>query len=691
VKGTTGRDVRRAPASLRVACLGLCAAASLLACAALRPLATSGAADEQAEVIEPLSPPAAATAAYLRGRLFLLEGRTREALTQLEKAAAIEPDSVAIQSGLAQAWRRLGDNARSLEHAEIAFKLDPEDRELRREYIGLLVGSDRYAEASELLEKEVAAGDASFETLSALLSLHAQAGEVKRAEELGRRLVKENPDDSGAYLALGSVLELQRRMDEAEKLYRLGLKKQPDDPRVYDALARIARAKDRPDEEISLLRRELELTPGEPTVLARLAQIYIGRQDWPAAVAVVEELVQYQPENIQAQLQLGSLYLQQGRFDAAIETLEGSALEPSLSVEMRSEVRLRLGAAYLRATRIDDALATFEALAKDPEETPERRAMAQAQLGALYVQQRRPKDAIEALLALSAQPDLTPDMTAHVGYFLGLAYALEGDVERAVERLQAIPEQSESYEEAQLSLMRILEDAERYKEALVALDHVIARSDEIEYQMRRAELLQRAGDLGAAEALIQSLIERHPAQRATLYYELGVIYMNANDEARALRTMERALKLEADNPAVLNFIGYTWADNGERLDEAERMIRRAVARRPEDGMIADSLGWVLYKQGLAHRQAGREEQAQAAFSNAIRELERAQQLLDPDDATIERHLGDVYRTLSRFEEALRAYERALELEPEPDDASEIREQIEALERSLQGSRSGATP
>lgn len=675
-------------APLRAASAALCALGAL-ACAPLRitDLDSSG-----VRVIErPLPPEAAATAAYLRGRMYLYEGRTREALMQLEMAARLDPQAVAIHTSLAQTWRRLGENARALEHAEIAYGIDPEDRDLRREYIALLVEAERYPEASVLLEKEVAAGDTDFDTLSALLSLHAQAGEVERAEELGRRLVQEHPEESGAYLALGGVLEIQRRPDEAEQLYRRALKRQPEDPRLYEALARLAQGKGRADEEVSLLEHQLELSPGDPSVLARLAEVHIGRQSWPKAIAAVEELVHYQPENIQARIQLGSLYLQQGLFDAAIETFEEAALEPSLSVEMRSEVRLRLGAAYLRAARVDDAIETFAEIVRDEQEPADRRAMAQAQLGALYVQQRRPEEAIATLAPLAETSGLDTGTDAHVGYFLGLAHALAGDSGRAIELLEGIPPESANYEDAQLSLMRVLEEDGRFVDAIAALDRVLARDDQLDYRMRRAELLQRAGDLPAAEALMQDLIARHPDQRATLYYELGVIYMNAGDETRAVATMQRALKLEADNPAVLNFIGYTWADNGERLDEAERMIRRAIATRPEDGMIVDSLGWVLYKQGLAHQKAGREAQAQAAFSGALRELERAQTLLDPDDATIARHIGDVYRTLARFEDALQAYERALDLRPKPADASEIRQQIEALERSLQGSRAGAQP
>jgi tetratricopeptide (TPR) repeat protein len=146
--------------------------------------------------------------------------------------------------------------------------------------------------------------------------------------------------------------------------------------------------------------------------------------------------------------------------------------------------------------------------------------------------------------------------------------------------------------------------------------------------------------------------------------------------------MHRVLEIDKDHSGALNYVGYTWADQGRRLDEAEVMIRRAIELRPDDGFITDSLGWVHYQRGLKLLAAGRVDPARRSFAEAITQLERALELLERDDPVITWHLGDAYRSVSRFDEALAAYRRALDLEPRADDADVIRRQIELLQ--LQG-------
>jgi cytochrome c-type biogenesis protein CcmH/NrfG len=75
----------------------------------------------------------------------------------------------------------------------------------------------------------------------------------------------------------------------------------------------------------------------------------------------------------------------------------------------------------------------------------------------------------------------------------------------------------------------------------------------------------------------------------------------------------------------------------------------------------------------------------------VKELERALTLLEPDDPIITWHLADAYRSVSRFQEALTTYRRALELRPEQDDAVRIQEQIDLLELQLKGASSGKVP
>ena len=100
--------------------------------------------------------------------------------------------------------------------------------------------------------------------------------------------------------------------------------------------------------------------------------------------------------------------------------------------------------------------------------------------------------------------------------------------------------------------------------------------------------------------------------------------------------MKKALELFPDQPLVLNYLGYSWVDQGVHLDEGMDMIRRAVEQRPDDGYIVDSLGWAYFRTGN--------------YDEAVKNLERAVEL-KPEDPTINDHLGDAYWRVGRTLEA----------------------------------------
>ena len=101
-------------------------------------------------------------------------------------------------------------------------------------------------------------------------------------------------------------------------------------------------------------------------------------------------------------------------------------------------------------------------------------------------------------------------------------------------------------------------------------------------------------------------------------------------------------------------------DQGINLDQARKMIERAVKLRPNDGYIVDSLGWVLYRL--------------RDFEGAVGNLERAVELR-PNDPTINDHLGDAYWRVGRYTEARFQWQRALTLKPDDDQISAIEDKL----------------
>ncbi len=182
----------------------------------------------------------------------------------------------------------------------------------------------------------------------------------------------------------------------------------------------------------------------------------------------------------------------------------------------------------------------------------------------------------------------------------------------------------------------------------------------------RPEPLAQLGDLYRAKeqftpaiTAYNGAIERiHDMQARdwVLFYARGISYDRAHQWPKAQADFEHALQLSPDQPYVLNYLGYSWAEQGTHLAEARKLIEKAVALRPNDGAIIDSLGWVLLRQGNT--------------AGAVHWLERAVEM-EPEDATINGHFGDALWAAGRKLEATYQWRLALTFKPDADEAARI--------------------
>jgi Flp pilus assembly protein TadD len=131
--------------------------------------------------------------------------------------------------------------------------------------------------------------------------------------------------------------------------------------------------------------------------------------------------------------------------------------------------------------------------------------------------------------------------------------------------------------------------------------------------------------------------------------------------------MKKAIELNPQNAAALNYLGYTWAEMGVQLEEAENLIMRALKIEPNDGFYVDSLGWVYYQKG--------------DYPRAVEQLERAVEITVDDPAIIE-HLADAYDKVGKTDRALARYREALKNSKENDQIKRIQEKIQRLEKKI---------
>ena len=225
--------------------------------------------------------------------------------------------------------------------------------------------------------------------------------------------------------------------------------------------------------------------------------------------------------------------------------------------------------------------------------------------------------------------------------------------------------------------------------------------DYIDAQVQLAELKSSQDDNGTAIKILENLMGKTPTPRVA--YALGEIYRESKQYKKAVAAYDQvitlsggkadddlwsvyfvramaydeldqwdkaeadlkvALEYRPDNPHVLNFLGYSWADKGLHLKEARDMITRALDRAPTDPYITDSLGWVFYKENN--------------FKDATELLERAVSL-KPYDPVLNDHLGDVYEKTGRTLEARYQWRRALDYADAEKDADLIKAVTDKLE------------
>lgn len=158
-----------------------------------------------------------------------------------------------------------------------------------------------------------------------------------------------------------------------------------------------------------------------------------------------------------------------------------------------------------------------------------------------------------------------------------------------------------------------------------------------------------------------ALIKKPEKHHWTYWYARGTSYERLKQWPKAEADLKKAMQLSPDQPLVLNYLGYSWIDQSRNLKKGLSLIEKAVALKPDDGYIVDSLGWAHYRLGN--------------YKEAVRFLERAVELR-PEDPVLNDHLGDALWRVNREREARFQWQHALTLNPEPEEAEKIRSKLQ---------------
>lgn len=384
----------------------------------------------------------------------------------------------------------------------------------------------------------------------------------------------------------------------------------PDQAAAWRARSQLASHFEHLEPALEYADRALDLAPGDPDLLAWRGRLRLSDGDYEGAVADLEKVLADNPGNRQAHLHFADALRRLGDYERAQSVLADLNQEPEV-VKTRAALALE-----------NEDWQLAEELYRGLLEESEFRQEARFFLGQLAEFQERFEDALSWYGQVdSSEFRLDADIRGAV------VLGRQGRLEEARELLSGLKSgDRDEVEEAFLAEGQILADAGRTEAALEAYREGLNRLPESERLIyARGLLAAEQGRLEMAEADFRAILDEDP-----------------------------------DDAMALNALGYTLADQTDRLEEAHDLITRAYDLAPDDAAVVDSMGWVEFRLGN-HQQA-------------IVHLRRALDL--QFDAEIAAHLGEVLWVTGEKEEARQTWQRALERLP--DDGEVVRRTMERL-------------
>lgn len=495
------------------------------------------------------------------------------------------------------------DTEGALREYGAALKADPTSREVKARLAGLYFGLGDQTNAVKYAEEVGEGTGQDAQLLTQMAGILASSGKPDRALRLLDLAIDREPERGESYFPKGIILLNQKRLAEAEQAVKQGLKHAPDSPIGYYYLGRISIEAGNAEQALMSFDRAIAANSAfEPAYLAQ-ASLYESRQEKDKAIAVLQKYLQrVNPRNKDIRQHLIQLYIATKDYAGGLSELQKMLDEDPGDLDAQLRMALIYGEKKEYGKAIDQLTAVLNAR---PAELKIR-----DYLGYMY---EETKDFPKAVDAYQFNIQLDPTFVEshiHLGVLQYRLKQFAGAIAHLSEAVRLNPKQSEPH---------------------IVLGLAYLQSDQYEQ---------------AAHVFEEGI--RHNPKSADLHFNLGTAYDKLNRFDNVVHEMESALSLDPHHADALNYLGYSYAERGIKIDQAVSLTRQAVALKPENGYYVDSLGWAFYKKGL--------------LEEALREIKRAVALVG-DDPVIYEHLGEIYVKQDRIADAREAWLHSLELDP----------------------------
>lgn len=495
--------------------------------------------------------------------------------------------------------------------------------------------------ASMYYDRALMARPENTQLLQSALQAHLLAGRIGEAEATAQNLIAQNPKHQQARILLAISAFKKANMDAA--LSHLDALENGPFAKLLEPNIRVwlAHQNGDTDGEADALRDLMRGGPFSHVSLMQAAHIYELNGDTDAAFEAYRQALRAG----------GVRYL---NFVLAY----GGFLERQLDWDKAEKLYT-----YYQDRNLDNAL-IGQARARLEKQTPARLttrpqfglAEAFASIGESMAAENRDQLALgyyRISLFLHNDNDVT-------GFYMAELLSVLKRYVEAAEQYGAINTSSVLYRDAQIqrAQMRYMAGADEAAIAVLSA-RVKEMPDDRDIHTSLGDLYRSTSRFAEAEASYNAAIALTPEARDRdwfLFFARGMMRERLGNWDAAELDLQRARKMSGDAPSVLNYLGYSWIDQGIHLDEGLKIIQQAVKKEPDNGAYVDSLGWAYYRLGN--------------YQMALPLLERASRL-EPTDPVVTDHLGDALWRLDRRLEARYQWRKALAFEPAEKDRVKI--------------------
>jgi tetratricopeptide (TPR) repeat protein len=574
---------------------------------------------------------------FALGYYYLYNDELELALDQFESSLLYEDHPPALLfSVAAEVSHLLGKHADALKYANMAIRIDPWNESALQTLSLIYISDNDYESAVPYLER---LREKKPEDMQVLLYLAEAYNALEDDESLigvYSEILIYRPDFIDVALNLGYLYTKKNVFSLAEKEFDRVLELDPENEKALFYLTYISISTGKTEQAVSYFRRlDDKNLLSQDTLQDYALNLFIEGQNPEPITRRIENWEEVSPALLGI-----SAYLE-GNLKEAKEIFQQIAREEPDNL-----------AALAGLVRIAEAQG-------ERDEEKRWRFM----LAGSYYRYGRYKKALEESLEVKV---LDPTYLEN-RYLLGDVQGFLGNTEEAIEEYEYFERHSEEPGDVHIKLGIAYDQVGEHESAIASFRQatvLFPENDElffylgIEYRIlkdypRAVEVFKRAVELND--------------QDPRYYFQLGVSYERLGMIEQAIVYLDRSVQLDDSSATVLNYLGYLLADEGKRLDEAKGLIEKALSIDPENAAYLDSMGWVLYHL--------------RDFDGAKVYLESAVQFMDVSDEenyVIYEHLGDVYYIVGQVQEAVEAWEEALEMKY----SEEIRKKIDAARKDF---------